>query len=417
MSQNVDLGVDFCGVHFDSPFLLAASPCTDDQEMIARAFQAGWAGAVLKTTSVEGTPVDLVYPMIVGLDHEEKRAFGLGNIDLISHHHIDLIEERIRALKKEYPKKVVAASMMAATREDWVGVARRLSQAGADLIECSFSCPQGTLGSKPGFMLGQDPRLAGEVTAWVKEGAGDTPVVIKITPQVADVVEIARAVKEGGADGICASNTIPSLMGIDLESFVPYPQVDGKTTYSGLSGPAIKPITLRVIAEIARHIDIPITGTGGASDWRDAAEFMLVGARTVQFCTAPMHYGYRIIEHLKDGLERYLRSKRMRAPAELVGRSLPHIASHEELSRGKKMISRIDPQLCIKDDLCYLACRDGGHQAIELGEDRIPIMDDEKCVGCGLCLAVCPVPGCLHLEEASGESKPVKGKPAKGRSA
>ena len=410
MSENIDLSIEFCGVRFDSPFLLAASPCTDDQEMVARAFQAGWAGAVLKTTSVEDTPVDLVYPMIVGLDHEEKRIVGLGNIDLISHHHIDLIEERVRALKDQFPEKVVAASMMAAAREDWTAVARRLSRAGADLIECSFSCPQGTLGSKPGFMLGQDPQLAGEVTGWVKEGAGDTPVVIKITPQVADIVEVAEAVKAGGADGICASNTIPSLMGIDLETFTPYPQVDGRSTYSGLSGPAIKPITLRVIAEIARHVDIPITGTGGASDWRDAAEFMLVGARTVQFCTAPMHYGYRIIEHLKDGLERYLRSKGMGAADQLVGRSLTHIVSHEELPRDKKVVSRIDARLCIKDDLCYLACRDGGHQAIELGEDRVPIMDEEKCVGCGLCLSVCPVPGCLRLEEVSDEKEAMKKK-------
>jgi dihydropyrimidine dehydrogenase (NAD+) subunit PreA len=398
MSQIVDLSLEFCGVRFDSPFVLAASPCTDDLEMVRRAFQAGWAGAVLKTTSVEGTPVDLVYPMIVGLDHESKRVFGLGNIDLISHHHVDIIEERVRALKAEFPHKVVTASMMAATREDWTGIARRLSAAGADLIECSFSCPQGTLGAKPGFMLGQDPQLVREVTAWVKEGAGTTPVVIKITPQVADIVEVAQAVREGGADGICASNTIPSLMGVDLESFVPYPQVDGRSTYSGLSGPAIKPITLRVIAEISRHVDIPISGTGGAADWRDTAEFMLVGASTVQFCTAPMHYGYRIIDDLRDGLQRYLLSKGMRSPEDLIGRSLPHIAGHEELSREKKVVSRIKSALCIKDDLCYLACRDGGHQAIELAEDRLPQMDEEKCVGCGLCLAVCPVPGCLYME-------------------
>lgn len=399
MSQPVDLSTTFCGITFDNPFVLAASPCTDDPDMVRRAFQAGWAGAVLKTTSVEETPVDLVYPMIVGLDHEGKRVFGLGNIDLISHHHIDEIEARVRDLKKEYSQKVLAASMMAATKEDWTGVAARLSAAGVDLIECSFSCPQGTLGAKPGFMLGQDPQLVREVTAWVKEGAGRTPVVIKITPQVADIVEVAQAAKEGGADGICASNTIPALMGLDLESFVPYPQVDGKSTYSGLSGPAIKPITLRVIAEISRNIKIPITGTGGAADWRDAVEFMLVGARTVQFCTAPMHYGFRIIEDLRDGLERYLRHKGMRSAEELVGKSLPFITSHEGLSREKKVISRIHPELCIKDDLCYLACRDGGHQAIELDDNRLPQLDDEKCVGCGLCLAVCPVPGCLYLEE------------------
>ncbi|MCK4597135.1 NAD-dependent dihydropyrimidine dehydrogenase subunit PreA, partial [bacterium] len=341
MSQPADLSTSFCGLVFDSPFILAASPCTDDLEMVRRAFQAGWAGAVLKTTSVEETTVDLAYPMIVGLEHEGRRVFGLGNIDLISQHHVDEIEERVRALKEEFPQKVVVTSMMAATKEDWIGVARRLSAAGADIIECSFSCPQGTLGAKPGFMLGQDPGLVREVTAWVKEGAGSTPVVIKITPQVADIVEVAQAARDGGADGICASNTIPALMGLDLETFVPYPQVAGKSTYSGLSGPAIKPITLRVIAEISRSVQISITGTGGAADWRDAAEFMLVGARTVQFCTAPMHYGFRIIEDLKDGLERYLRQKGMRSAEELVGKSLPFIAGHGDLSREKKVISRI----------------------------------------------------------------------------
>ncbi|KPL17312.1 MAG: hypothetical protein AMJ92_11865 [candidate division Zixibacteria bacterium SM23_81] len=405
MSQHVDLGTTFCGVSFDSPFVLAASPCTDDADMVTRAFQAGWAGAVLKTTSVEGTAVDLVYPMIVGLDHEGKRVFGLGNIDLISQHHIDEIEGRIRVLKKAFPQKVVIASMMAAIREDWKTVAERLSAAGVDLIECSFSCPQGTLGTRPGFMLGQDPKLVREVTAWVKEGAGETPVVIKITPQVADIVEVAQAVKDGGADGICASNTIPSLMGVDLETFVPYPRVDGKSTYSGLSGPAIKPITLRVIAEIARNVQIPITGTGGAADWQDAVEFMLVGARTVQFCTAPMHYGFRIIEDLTDGLERYLRDKGMRSPKELVGKSLAFITSHEGLSQAKKVVSRIRPELCIKDDLCYLACRDGGHQAIELDENRLPLLDEEKCVGCGLCLTVCPVSDCLYMEEVKPEQR------------
>ncbi|MCK4272033.1 NAD-dependent dihydropyrimidine dehydrogenase subunit PreA [bacterium] len=399
MSQPADLSTSFCGLVFDSPFILAASPCTDDLEMVRRAFQAGWAGAVLKTTSVEETTVDLAYPMIVGLEHEGRRVFGLGNIDLISQHHVDEIEERVRALKEEFPQKVVVTSMMAATKEDWIGVARRLSAAGADIIECSFSCPQGTLGAKPGFMLGQDPGLVREVTAWVKEGAGSTPVVIKITPQVADIVEVAQAARDGGADGICASNTIPALMGLDLETFVPYPQVAGKSTYSGLSGPAIKPITLRVIAEISRSVQISITGTGGAADWRDAAEFMLVGARTVQFCTAPMHYGFRIIEDLKDGLERYLRHKGMRSAEELVGKSLPFITGHGDLSREKKVISRIRSELCVKDDLCYLACRDGGHQAIELDENRLPQMDEEKCVGCGLCLAVCPVPGCLYMEE------------------
>jgi dihydropyrimidine dehydrogenase (NAD+) subunit PreA len=288
---------------------------------------------------------------------------------------------------------------MGTTRQDWTSLASRLSRAGADAIECSFSCPQGTLGSKPGFMLGQDPRLSETVTSWVKEGAGGTPVLVKITPQVADIAEIVEAVVRGGADGITASNTVPALLGVDLETFVPHPQVGTMSTYSGLSGPAIKPITLRVIAEIARHTGIPISGTGGASDWRDAAEFMLVGAANVQFCTAPMHYGFPLIEHLRDGLQRYLARKGFSSPSELVGRALKHLTDHARLPRGAKVRSSISRRLCLRDDLCYVACRDGGHAAITLGRSRLPSVDPDKCVGCGLCAAVCPAEGCIALTQ------------------
>lgn len=392
------LTIDFLGLTLENPFLLAASPCTDDAETVRRAFRAGWAGAVLKTTSLEGTAVDLAYPMITGVEYAGQKLWGMGNIDLISVHHIDEVERRIGALKAEFPGKGLIGSIMAATQRDWTTLASRLSRAGADLIECSFSCPQGSPGSRPGFMLGQDPRLVEQVTSSVKEGAGQTPVLIKITPQVADIVEVAEAAQKGGADGLTASNTVPALLGVDLESFVPYPQIDGRSTYSGLSGPAIKPITLRVIAEIARRLEIPISGTGGASDWRDAAQFMLVGASNVQYCTAPMHYGFRIIDHLCDGMLRYLRRKGFSSPSELVGRALPHLGTHDELPRRLKVKSRINKKLCLRDDLCFIACQDGGHQAIHLGRTRLPSVDVEKCVGCGLCQAICPVEGCIKLQ-------------------
>jgi len=396
----VDLKVSFCGCQFENPFVLAPSPCTDDLEKVRRAFRSGWAGAVLKTTSVEGTLVNLAYPMLTGLKYEGKRI-GMGNIDLISIHHLDEVESRVKILKKEFPGKIVIASMMGATREDWITLANRLHKAGVDLIECSFSCPQGTLGSKPGFMLGQDKELVQMVTNWVKEGAETTPVVIKITPQVTEIVEIARAIEKGGGDGICASNTIPSLMGIDLDTFIPYPNVGGKFTYSGLSGPAIKPITLRVIAEIARNVSLPISGTGGAFDWRDTVEFLLVGATVVQFCTGVMHYGFRIIDNLVDGLKNYLKAKGFSSPQELVGKSLHFLVTHEGLPRGFRVKSRIKKDLCIRDDLCYIACQDGGHLAISLRKNRFPIVDEEKCVGCGLCKVVCPVEGCISLEQVS----------------
>lgn len=392
-----DISVDFCGVHFENPFILSAAPPSDDLDMVREAFKAGWAGAVLKTTSIETEKVDLAYPMMTGMDYDGKKVIGFGNIDLISEHHIDEIEERVAALKKEFPEKVVIASMMGSKKEEWQELVRRLKKAGVDMIECSFSCPQGTLGSKPGAMLAQDTELTKTVAGWVKEAAGDLPVVIKITPQVEDIVETAQAVKDAGCDAVCASNTIPSLMGVDLETWIPNPSVGGKTTYSGMSGPAIKPLTLKCISEISRRVGIPITGTGGPTTWKDAAEFMLCGATTVQFCTAVMHYGYGIIEDLKEGVKDYLDRRGIKSVSEIIGRSTQFITTHDELPRQKELRSRIDKDLCIRCQECVIACRDGGHQAIKGTEDRVPEVDDEKCVGCGLCGVICPVEGCVEL--------------------
>ena len=397
-----DLRTAFCGIMFENPFILAASPSTDHVDMVRRGYEAGWAGAVLKTTSVPGTPVPLKYPMISGYNVEGRRVFAMGNIDLISEHHADEVAERVSTLKREFPGKITIASIMAGAREDWESLVRMLEQAGADAIECSFSCPQGTLGSRPGAMLGQDLALVEEVTRWIKGAAKRIPVVIKLTPQVADIVEAALAVRRGGGDGVCASNTIPSLMGINLETLRPIPDVGGRTSYSGLSGPAIKPITLRVIAEIVRQTGMQVTGTGGASTWRDAAEFLLVGARNVQFCTAVMKEGFRIIDHLKDGLIEFMNRHKFDKLEEFIGYSLKFIGAHDQLPDISKGLSKIDAKKCIRCGLCYVACMDGGHMAIALDRKRRPHVDTEKCVGCGLCETVCPVRSCIHIEPDVG---------------
>jgi len=400
LPPDVDMSVDFCGVRLIHPFVLAAAPPTDDLDMLRAGFEAGWAGAVLKTTAVESEPVDLKYPMMTGYAIAGRRVMGLGNIDLISEHHIDVVEERVKALKKEFPDRVIIGSIMGSTRQDWEALVSRLEAAGADVIECSFSCPQGTLGGEGSFagqMLGQNVELTREVTSWIKGAARRCPVVIKITPQVADIAAVSRAVKDGGADAVCASNTIPALMGVDPKSFAPLPDVGGKTSFSGLSGPAILPITLRNIALVARHSSLPIAGTGGPVHYLDAAQMMMVGAAYVQFCTAVMAFGYDIVEDLVSGLGWYLKERGLSSPAQLVGRALEGITTHDRLVTAGRIRSRIDERACVGCGRCHITCRDGGHQAIGFTADRRPVVDDDKCVGCGMCAAVCPVDGCIRM--------------------
>lgn len=382
------LTVNFCNVEFENPFVLAASPCTDDIDMVRRAFEAGWAGAVLKTTSVEKTPVDLTYPIISGVDFDGRRLCAMGNTDLISEHHIDEIEKRTKKLKKEFPEKCVIISITGQDERSWKELAGRAADCDADMIECSFSCPQGTIGLKSGMMLAQDRNMSAKVARWIKDGAGMMPVVIKLTPLVTDIAEVAKAVVGAGADAVCVGNTFPSLLNIDLDSH--------RTAYSGLSGHAIKPISLRCICECAKA-GAKVAGSGGPVTWHDALEFMLMGAGIVQFCTAVMKYGFVIIEDLCEGMIDYLEERKISSPMDLIGKCLNRIVLHDDLQRVKDVRARIDLEKCVHCGDCFVACRDGGHQAIEFTGKREPRVDDEKCVGCGLCESLCPVTECIKL--------------------
>jgi dihydropyrimidine dehydrogenase (NAD+) subunit PreA len=391
MYRERDLSYDFLGIHLDSPFILSAAPPTDELDMAMDGLAAGWAGVILKTTSVEANAVGLKYPMMSSFGTAGHKLWGLGNIDLISQYHIDEVCQRVKVLKQAFPSKMIAASIMGSQKEDWQALVRQLKKAGVDLIECSFSCPQGSMGEAPGRMLAQSVEATEKVARWVKEAAETTPVLIKITPQVTDIVEVARALKRAGVDGVTASNSVPALMGVDIETFEPRPSVFGDGAYSGMTGMAIKPLTLRTIAEIARTVDITISGNGGAYSWGDAVEFMAVGASNVQFCTLPMHAGFMTIRDLRSGLADYLDRKGFSSPLDIVGKALCHIKGQEELPAPRTR-SSIDPDRCIGCGSCYRACRDGGHRAIEWNAvDRKPRVDEEKCPGCAQCMQVCPV--------------------------
>lgn len=389
--MGADISIEYCGVKFPNPYILAAAPPSDKPDMIRRAFEAGWGGAIIKTLSVASEPVSLAYPMMHGLSHRGQPLMGLENIDLISEHHVDEWLPEITKIKKEYPNNILIASIMGSKKEDWQDLVTRLEAAGVDMIECSFSCPHGMPDRGMGSTIGQNPELTERTARWVKEAAKRVPVIIKLTPNITDITGPAQAVKDAGADSVCAINTVKGLLGYNLDTWCPYPEVGGKSTFGGYSGPAVKPVALKCVAEIAKKVDIPITAVGGIWDWRDAVEFFLSGATTVQLCTSVMAQGYRIIDDLCEGLLNYLEQKGLDSLNQLIGKGLPNIVKHEELSRDNHVRSYIDQDLCIRCDLCYVACRDGAHQAIDRLEDRQVKTDPEKCIGCGFCPSVCPV--------------------------
>jgi dihydropyrimidine dehydrogenase (NAD+) subunit PreA len=265
-----------------------------------------------------------------------------------------------------------------------------------------------------GSAVGQVPEYTCRIVEWAKEAA-QRPVIVKLTPNVTDVRYPARAAKKGGADAVSLINTINSITGVDLDTFTPRPDVGGRSSHGGYCGPAVKPIALNMVAEVAKDPDVqlPVSGIGGVASWRDAVEFLLLGAQTVQVCTAVMHYGFRIIEDLCDGLDAYLDGKGMRSVRELTGRALPSVARWEELDLNHKIMAHVDAKKCIGCGLCYVACNDGAHQAIAAepmhGRTRVTILEDH-CVGCNLCSLVCPVEGCITMRRVETGRPPMSWK-------
>jgi len=399
--DDVDISVEFCGIRFPNPFVLSSAPPTTDGEMIMRAFEAGWGGAVTKTIGPDKIPIENVTPRLASLDYQDKKPLSLVNIELISQYPVQKWLDEIAEMKRRYPKHIVIASIMAEViKEDWQQLARQVIEAGSDAIELNLSCPHGMPERGMGSALGQDPDLVRQITGWVKE-VSTVPVLVKLTPNITDIRVPARAALEAGADAITAINTVAGLMCVDIDKQAPNPNVGGAGTYGGYSGAGVKPIGLRAVAEIARETGLPISGMGGIRTWEHAIEYLLVGSTTLQVCTAVMFDGYGIVEDLCHGLRSYMYQRGIGSLHELVGKALPKLTSHENLPRDRKLVSSINADLCLRDGKCAVVCADGGYGAITIGEDRLPVVDTEKCDGCSLCMHVCPSWGCITLIERS----------------
>lgn len=386
-----NLGIDFCGVHCENPFFLSSSIVGSNDEMIAKAFEMGWAGVAFKT--IGSFVPEEVSPRFDCLRKESNPFVGLKNIEQISDHDLEENIAYIRKLKKDYPTKVIIASIMGRDEEDWTYLAEMMESAGADIIECNFSCPHMS-GEGLGSDVGTNPELVASYTQAVRRGTS-LPILAKMTPNITSMEVPALAAIKAGADGIAAINTIKSIMNVNLESFSAGPDVMGKTAVGGYSGKAVKPIALRFIHDMKKCQDlkdVPVSGMGGIETWRDAAEFISMGCGTVQVTTAVMQYGYRIIDDLIDGLSRYIEEKGLDSVEALVGKALPNILPAEELNRKSICYPKFNRQDCVACGRCYLACYDAGHQALRLDEKtNKPIMDPKKCAGCHLCSLVCPV--------------------------
>lgn len=386
-----DLSVEFCGVHCENPFFLSSSTVGNNYEMVARAFEMGWAGVAFKT--IGAFVPDEVSPRFDALRKEAVPFVGFKNIEQISEHPLEENLSYLKQLKADYPSKVIIASIMGRDEAEWTSLARLVTEAGADIVECNFSCPH-MAADGLGSDVGQDPDLVASFTRAVKRGT-HLPILAKMTPNIGHMELPAMAAVRAGADGLAAINTIKSILNIDLETFSSGPDVEGKTSIGGYSGKAVKPIALRFIHDLKSCEalrDVPISGMGGIETWRDAAEFLALGCGTVQVTTSVMQYGYRIIDDLIEGLRLYLGTHGYRNVSEIEGKALPQIISADHLDRETICYPKFDRYKCLGCGRCYLSCRDGGHQAIRQEKTTgKPILDAQKCVGCHLCVTVCPV--------------------------
>ena len=409
-----DLRADFIGIKSPNPFWLASAPPTDKAYNVRRAFEAGWGGVVWKTLGLDPHIVNVNGPRYGVVYGADRRVLGINNIELITDRPLQTNLDEIKAVKRDYPDRAVVVSLMVpCDEESWTGIVPLVEATGADGIELNFGCPHGMSERGMGSAVGQVPEYIEMVTRWCKASTR-MPVIVKLTPNITDIRYPARAAVKGGADAVSLINTVSSITSVNLDTFSPEPSIDGKGSHGGYCGPAVKPIALNMVAEIARDPEcagIPISGIGGVTTWRDAAEFMALGCGNVQVCTAAMTYGFRVVGEMTSGLARWMEDKGHAGLESFRGRAVPNVTDWQYLNLNYVAKAKIDQDACIKCGRCYAACEDTSHQAIAMKEGRVFEVKDDECVACNLCVDVCPVEGCITMERmAPGMVDPRTGK-------
>lgn len=402
------LQIDFCGVTFPNPFLLSSSPVGNHAEMCSRAFDAGWGGIVYKTLNLEDTfKVVMPSPRLNAYHYDNKRMVGLQNAEQITDRPIKDNIKDLATLKKNYPNKVLISSIMGLDEAGWATLAKMSEDAGADMLELNFSCPQMATAAG-GHRIGQCFDAVEKYTEATRK-ASKLPIIAKMTPNITDMIPVAMAAKRGGADAIAAINTVRSITDIDIDKLTPLPNIHGASGITGFSGHAVKPIAYRFVSELynSAELGLPISAIGGAETWIDALHFLLLGGQTVQVTTAIMKHGYRIVEDMIEGLSDFMISKNIKSLNEIIGLAAKKLVDPSKFSTRYQVVSEINPSKCIGCGQCYISCQDGANQAIEFdAKKRLAKVNEKRCIGCTLCKHVCPVWDCITTKEVDTEKHP-----------
>ena len=399
-----DIRSNFLGIKSPNPFWLASAPPTDKEYNVVRAFEAGWGGVVWKTLGIDPHVVNVSGPRYGTLRSQDRKIIGLNNIELITDRSLETNLEEIARVKRNWPDRAVVVSIMVpCDEESWKFILPLVEQTGADGIELNFGCPHGMSERGMGAAVGQVPEYIEMVTRWCKQYCS-LPVIVKLTPNIADIRFPARAAKRGGADAVSLINTINSIIGVDLDNMLMSPNTGGKGSHGGYCGPAVKPIALNMVAEIARDsetLGLPMSGIGGVSTWRDAAEFIALGCGTVQVCTAVMVHSFSIVQEMISGLNNYMDQHGYNTLDDFRGKAVPTVTDWRYLNLNHVEKAVIDQDSCIKCGKCHIACEDTSHQAITSMKDgeRHFEVKEKDCVGCNLCVSICPVENCISMRK------------------